>query len=111
MQASGISLVDANVWLALAVDGHVHHVAATKWFDARSEGSCAFCRLTQLAILRHLTNTKIMARRTYVRKSKRGKCMRCWLRSARGVPWRAAGGQCCIQSSDPSSSSGPEALD
>jgi hypothetical protein len=26
MTVSGISLVDANVWLAIAVDGHVHHV-------------------------------------------------------------------------------------
>jgi hypothetical protein len=30
MTASGISLVDANVWLAIAVDGHIHHSAAVR---------------------------------------------------------------------------------
>jgi len=60
MPAYGISLVDANVWLAIAVDGHVHHAAATAWFDGQSENTCAFCRITQLALLRHLTNVKIM---------------------------------------------------
>jgi toxin-antitoxin system PIN domain toxin len=60
MQASGTKLVDANVWLALAVDAHIHHVAALNWFDQQAKESCAFCRLTQLALLRHLTNAKIM---------------------------------------------------
>jgi len=60
MTVSGISLVDANVWLALAVDGHIHHAAAVAWFDGQVEGTCAFCRVTQLALLRHLTNPKIM---------------------------------------------------
>jgi len=60
MPASGSSLVDANVWLALAVDAHVHHAPALNWFAAQAEGSRAFCRLTQLALLRHLTNGKIM---------------------------------------------------
>jgi hypothetical protein len=60
MTASGISLVDANVWLAIAVDAHVHHTIATTWFDAQVDGTCAFCRITQLALLRHLTNSKIM---------------------------------------------------
>lgn len=60
MAASGISLVDANVWLALAVDAHVHHRAALAWFDGQPAGTCVFCRLTQMAFLRHLTNAKIM---------------------------------------------------
>jgi toxin-antitoxin system PIN domain toxin len=60
MTVSGISLVDANVWLALAVDGHIHHPAASSWFGGQTEGTCAFCRITQLALLRHLTNPKIM---------------------------------------------------
>jgi toxin-antitoxin system PIN domain toxin len=60
MRASGVSLVDANVWLAIAVDGHIHHAAAVTWFDGQAEGTCAFCRITQLAFLRHLTNPKIM---------------------------------------------------
>ncbi len=53
-------LVDANVWLALAVGTHVHHRAAVAWFDRQATGSCCFCRLTQLALLRHLTNRAIL---------------------------------------------------
>lgn len=60
MTASGISLVDANVWLALAVDAHPHRVPAQAWFDCQPDASCAFCRVTQMALLRHLTNAKIL---------------------------------------------------
>ena len=60
MKASGVSLVDANVWLALAVDAHFHHTTAKAWFEELSDESCAFCRITQMALLRHLTNAKIM---------------------------------------------------
>lgn len=60
MPASGIKLPDANVWLAIAVDGHAHHAAAENWFNAQLEQTCAFCRVTQMALLRHLTNSKIM---------------------------------------------------
>ena len=60
MPASGNNLVDANIWLALAVDAHRHHAPALSWFAVQGDGSCAFCRLTQLALLRHLTNGKIM---------------------------------------------------
>jgi hypothetical protein len=60
MAASGISLADANVWLALAVEAHIHHGAAKTWFDAQTEDSTAFCRITQLALLRHLTNARIL---------------------------------------------------
>ena len=61
MAASGvIKLPDANLWLALAFSDHVHHAKAKAWFDAQQEGTCAFCRVTQLALLRHLTNAKIM---------------------------------------------------
>lgn len=60
MTASGIKLVDANVWLALSAGSHVHHTAARDWFDGQLDGACAFCRVTQLALLRHLTNAKIM---------------------------------------------------
>jgi uncharacterized protein len=55
-----ISLLDANVWLALSFSDHVHHDTARRWFDEQANGSCAFCRVTQLALLRHLTNSRIM---------------------------------------------------
>ncbi len=60
MPAPGTSLLDANVWLALAVGDHFHHAAAKEWFDNQSESSCAFCRVTQMAFLRHLTNSRII---------------------------------------------------
>ena len=61
MPVSGaIKLADANVWLALAFSDHLHHANAKAWFDGQSDGSCAFCRVTQMALLRHLTNSKIM---------------------------------------------------
>lgn len=61
MPASGeIKLADANVWLAVAFSDHLHHPRATAWFEAQEDGTCAFCRVTQMALLRHLTNSKIM---------------------------------------------------
>ena len=60
MPASGIRLVDSNLWLALCFGGHLHHELARAWFDSLSPGEAGFCRITQLALLRHLTNTVIM---------------------------------------------------
>ena len=60
--SGGIKLADANVWLALAFSDHAHHAKAKAWFETQGENSCAFCRVTQLAFLRHLTNSKIMGR-------------------------------------------------
>src|SRR5229473_2080374 len=53
-------LVDLNVWLALAYDLHVHHDIAREWFDTIGDGQAAFCRLTQLGLLRLLTNPSVM---------------------------------------------------
>ena len=61
MPASGvIKLADANVWLAIAYSDHVHHTQARAWFDLQVEEACTFCRVTQMALLRHLTNARIM---------------------------------------------------
>src|SRR5256885_11547191 len=61
MPASGvIKLADANIWLALAFSDHLHHARAKAWFDVQADSTCAFCRITQMALLRHLTNSKIM---------------------------------------------------
>jgi toxin-antitoxin system PIN domain toxin len=61
MPASGaIKLPDANIWLALAFSDHAHHQKAASWFDQQPDFSCAFCRITQLALLRLLTNSQVM---------------------------------------------------
>ncbi len=53
-------LVDINVWLAIAYDLHVHHDLAANWFESIGGGQAVFCRLTQLGLLRLLTNATVM---------------------------------------------------
>ena len=57
---SDTDLLDANLWLALVADKHTHHARAKAWFETRGDRRCAFCRVTQFALLRHLTNRAIM---------------------------------------------------
>jgi uncharacterized protein len=53
---------DNNVWLALALSGHVHHVGVRNWLEPVEEpASVLFCRATQQAFLRLLTNTAVLA--------------------------------------------------
>ncbi|MEO7412193.1 MAG: TA system VapC family ribonuclease toxin [Opitutaceae bacterium] len=60
MSGSKGDMPDVNVWLALAVAGHVHHAAAQAWVGARGAGPLVFCRVTQMALLRHLTTAAVM---------------------------------------------------
>jgi uncharacterized protein len=57
-----VSLPDVNIWIALAAEGHVHHVPARDWFTAQPDASVAFCRITQMGLLRLLTNSNVMGR-------------------------------------------------
>ena len=57
---SSADLLDANVWLALAAEAHAHHDRAMAFWNDESADVAAFCRITQLALLRHLTNKTIM---------------------------------------------------
>jgi toxin-antitoxin system PIN domain toxin len=58
--ADTVCLPDVNVWIAATSDRHEHHAAARQWFDSAS-GPVCFCRLTQMAFLRLLTNPKVMS--------------------------------------------------
>ena len=49
---------DVNVWLAAAWSRHSYHKIAKAWVDAE-EGEIAFCRVSQMAFLRLLTNPAI----------------------------------------------------
>jgi hypothetical protein len=60
MRKSKIFLPDVNVWLAIAADGHFHHRDAMAWFETIVTGDAAFCRVTQMGLLRLLTNTHAM---------------------------------------------------
>jgi hypothetical protein len=52
---------DINVWVALTYEGHVHHVVAAAWFATLSpDATLAFCRFTQLGLLRLLTTPAVM---------------------------------------------------
>jgi toxin-antitoxin system PIN domain toxin len=52
---------DINVWVALTYDGHTHHSNAADWFATLSpDATFAFCRFTQLGLLRLLTAPAIM---------------------------------------------------
>ena len=57
--ADSTCLPDVNVWIAIAADRHEHHATARQWFDSVSVPVC-FCRVTQMAFLRLLTNPKVM---------------------------------------------------
>jgi len=62
-------LADVNVWLATVVEQHPHHRFAVDWWRERimpAERTVCFCRVTQLGVLRLLTNEVVMgsARRT-----------------------------------------------
>ncbi len=53
-------LVDVNVWVALLYEGHVHHGRADRWFETLQEETAVCCRMTQVGLLRALTNSSIM---------------------------------------------------
>ena len=48
------------MWLSLAVEAHVHHARARAYWEHEAAPACAFCRVTQLAFLWHLTNRTVM---------------------------------------------------
>ena len=60
MLKSKTCLVDVNVWVALVSDRHEHHAPAREWFVGLPEASAVFCRVTQMGLLRLLTNARAM---------------------------------------------------
>jgi toxin-antitoxin system PIN domain toxin len=49
---------DVNVWLVLTIE-HVHQEIALSWWQ-REQGTIAFCRFTQIGLLRLLTTSAAM---------------------------------------------------
>jgi hypothetical protein len=63
MQKSTTSFLfpDINVWIALTIERHVHHMRARSWFESVGDsGRLFFCRFTQLGLLRLLTAEAVM---------------------------------------------------
>lgn len=54
-----MKLVDVGVWLAAVWGRHVDHPIAADWFDKEAD-DIVFCRVTQMALLRLLSNPAIM---------------------------------------------------
>ena len=52
-------LLDAGVWLAAAWGRHIHHPVAAEWLDGQ-EDDLGLCRVTQMSLLRLLSNPAVM---------------------------------------------------
>jgi uncharacterized protein len=52
-------LVDVGVWLAAVWGRHVHYPVASEWFNQQAD-DLVFCRITQMGLLRLLSNPAIM---------------------------------------------------
>jgi len=57
-------LLDASVWLPLSAPDHAHYLRARRYWDDEAASELAFCRITALALLRLLTNPKILGEAT-----------------------------------------------
>jgi toxin-antitoxin system PIN domain toxin len=53
-------LLDASVWLPLSAPEHVDYPRARRYWEEESASELAFCRVTALALLRHLTNARML---------------------------------------------------
>jgi toxin-antitoxin system PIN domain toxin len=53
-------LPDVNVWLALAVREHVHHEAASQYWNESAAAQVHFCRVSMLGMVRLLTQPRVM---------------------------------------------------
>lgn len=53
-------LLDVSVWVPLSAPDHVHHGRARRYWEREAPEEIAFCRITELALLRHLTNPRIL---------------------------------------------------
>ncbi len=54
-------LLDVNVWLALAIEEHPHHVAAASYWARQAHAVRFFCRVSAMSLVRLLTHPKLMA--------------------------------------------------
>lgn len=51
---------DLNVWIALTSRRHAHYSVAAQWYSELTETRLAFCRYTQMGLLRLLTTDAVM---------------------------------------------------
>ena len=64
MSKSKTYLLDVNVLLALVAARHQHHDKVAAFAEEAEEGQLAICRVTQMGLLRLLTNKLVLAEDT-----------------------------------------------
>jgi toxin-antitoxin system PIN domain toxin len=57
-------IADANVLLPLLAAGHAHRAPALAWWNQCTDADVGLCLLVQMALLRLLTNAKVMGSNT-----------------------------------------------
>jgi toxin-antitoxin system PIN domain toxin len=62
-----MKLPDVNVWLASAWARHAKHPIAKRWLDAQDD-ELAFCRVTEMALLRLVSNPAVAGADTRTRR-------------------------------------------
>jgi uncharacterized protein len=72
-------LLDATVWLPLSAPDHMHHARARWYWDDEAIEELAFCRVTALALLRHLTNLRILGDIALVGGAAAWRALETWL--------------------------------
>lgn len=53
-------IVDANVLLPILTEGHSHQPTAFAWWDRRGDSEAGLCLPVRMALLRLLTNVRVM---------------------------------------------------
>jgi len=53
-------IADTNVLLPVLTDGHAHHGPAVTWWESCDDGDVGLCLPVRMAILRLLTNVRVM---------------------------------------------------
>ena len=62
-----MKLLDVNVWLASAWARHAKHPMARRWLEAQDD-ELAFCRVTEMALLRLVSNPAVAGTDTRTRR-------------------------------------------
>jgi uncharacterized protein len=62
-----VKLLDLNVWLAAVWGRHAHHPAAKRFLD-KEDDELGFCRVTEMGLLRLLTNPAVTGRDARTRR-------------------------------------------
>ena len=63
-----MNLIDINVWVPAVWGEHSKHREAKAWLDSHEDAELAFCRITELGLLRNLTNPAVMGRAALTRR-------------------------------------------